>query len=69
VSQRLSELSAEIAALQAEHRLRDVLPLLRESVELAGLEAGAESSAYVAALNDLGSLFRTLKQLEESEAV
>jgi hypothetical protein len=55
--------------LQAEHRLRETLPLLRESVELTRSEEGAESSEYVAALNELGSLLRTLKELDESEAV
>ena len=54
--------------MQAEHRLWDVLPLLRERVALTRTEEGEESSASVAALNDLGSLLRTLKQLDESEA-
>ena len=31
VSERLSAINAEISALQAEHRLRETLPLLRES--------------------------------------
>ncbi len=69
MSDRLAAVKAEIATLEAEHRLREVLPLLRENAELTREEEGADSSAYVAALNELGSLLRTLKQLDESEAV
>ena len=67
VSERLEEIRQQIAGLQAEQRLRDILPLLRESVELTREEAGEDSSAYVAALNELGSLCRTLRELEASE--
>ena len=48
--------------------MREVEPLLRESVELVREEEGDDSREYVAALNELGSLLRALKQLDESEA-
>jgi tetratricopeptide (TPR) repeat protein len=66
--ERLAALRNEIAALEAEHRLRDIAAPLREVVDLTGAEAGAESREYVAALNELGSLLRTLRELDESEA-
>jgi tetratricopeptide (TPR) repeat protein len=68
VSERLEALRAEISVLEAEHRVREVLPLLVEAAELTGEEQGADSAAYVAALNDAGSVLRTLKRLDESEA-
>jgi tetratricopeptide (TPR) repeat protein len=69
VSERLDTLRAEIAALEAAQRLRDLPPLLRAAAELTAAEEGEESSAHVAALNELGSLLRTLKELDESDAV
>ena len=68
MSEKLNEIQAEIARLQGEHRLREVEPLLRESVELVRKEKGDDSREYVAALNELGSLLRALKELDESEA-
>jgi Flp pilus assembly protein TadD len=63
----LEELRARITKLESEHRLREVLPLLRESAELTRQEVGEDSANYVAALNELGSLLRTLKELDGSE--
>jgi tetratricopeptide (TPR) repeat protein len=68
VSRRLEAIRTEISALEAEHRVREVLPLLAEAAELTEEEQGADSAAYVAALNDVGSVLRTLKRLDESEA-
>jgi tetratricopeptide (TPR) repeat protein len=68
VRERLEEIRGEISDLQARQRLREVVPLLRRVFELTRMERGSESSAYVAALNELGSLYRTLKELENSEA-
>ena len=68
MSFRLDAVRTEIADLEVEHRLREIVPLLREAVELTRAEEGAESREYVAVLNELGSLLRTLKQLDESEA-
>jgi tetratricopeptide (TPR) repeat protein len=69
MSERLDRVRAQISALEAEQRLRELAPVLREAAALAAFEEGPESSAYVAALNEQGSLLRTLKELDESEAV
>lgn len=67
MSARLEAVLAEIAGLEAAHKLREIVPLLREAVELTREEAGAESREYVAVLNEFGSLLRTLKDLDGSE--
>jgi tetratricopeptide (TPR) repeat protein len=67
VSARLDDVRTEIAGLETEHKLREIAPLLREAVELTRDESGAESREYVAVLNELGSLSRTLKELDDSE--
>jgi tetratricopeptide (TPR) repeat protein len=67
MSDRLDDLKARIAALEEQKRLPDIVPLQREYAELTGEECGTESALYVAALNELGSLLRALKQLDESE--
>jgi tetratricopeptide (TPR) repeat protein len=68
MTERLAVLREEIATLEAQHRLREILPLLGEVVDVTGEEEGPESRPYVAALNELGSLQRTLKDLDASEA-
>ena len=67
MSDRLDDLKARIAALEEQKRLPDIVPLQRELADATGEELGTESALYVAALNELGSLLRSLKQLDESE--
>ena len=67
MSEALDGLLSQIAALEAEGSLREMVPLLYQKAELVRVEHGSDSSAYVAALNETGGLLRALKDLDSSE--